>query len=144
MSGFDCSGGAGIGAARYVARALNRLGYWNVFTFVPSVRDCPEPIVVRQHEWERQARFDDGTERGTERVRVYVCMDCELDAESTAIAVARDLYSYDWAKVVAGEGVRIASVDAGAPSDLGRDGSGRWVRAVDVLCTVVRPCGESE
>ena len=142
MAGFGCAGGAGNGAARYVARALRGLGYWNVFIFVPSVRDCPEPIVCRQHEWSRVARFDDGTERGVERVRVYVCMDCEADAESTALGVIRDLYSYDWAKVLVGEGVRIASVDTDAPIDLGRDGSGRWVRAVDVLCTVVRPCGE--
>lgn len=142
MGGFSCEGGSGVGAARYVARALQKLGYRNAFIFVPRVRDCPEPIVVRQHEWSRQARFDDGTERGTERVRVYVCMDNELDAESTAVAVMRDLYSMDWAGLSFAEGVRIASVDAGAPSDLGRDGSGRWVRAVDVLCTVVRPCGE--
>ena len=73
---------------------------------------------------------------------MYVCIDNEMDAESTALDVIRDLYSYDWAKVLVGGGVRIASVDTDAPIDLGRDGSGRWVRAVDVLCTVVRPCGE--
>ncbi len=142
MGGFGCAGGAGVGAARHVARALNKLGYWNVFTFVPSVRDCAEPIVVRQHEWEREARLDDGTERGRERVRVYVCMDSEADAESTALAVTRDLYSYDWAGALLGRDVRIVAVDTDAPSDLGRDGSGRWVRTVDVTCTVVRPCGE--
>lgn len=142
MGSFGCAAGAGIGAARYVARALQKVGYSNVFAFVPSVRDCPEPIVCRQHEWSREARFDDGTERGTERVRVYVCMDCEADAESTALAVAHDLHAADWLSVPVGEGVRIASVDADAPLDLGRDGSGRWVRAVDVLCTVVRPCGD--
>ena len=139
---FDCGGGAGIGAARYVALALQGRGYSNVFTFVPSVRDCAEPIVVRQHEWTREARFDDRTERDAERVRVYVCMDGETDAESTSAAVVRDLLLVDWGSVPVGEDVRIVSVDVGAPAELGRDGSGRWVRTVDVLCTVVRPCGE--
>jgi hypothetical protein len=139
---FDCGGGAGVGVARYVALALQGRGYSNVFTFVPSVRDCAEPIVVRQHEWTREVRFDDGTERGAERVRVYVCMDAEADAESTAAAVVRDLLLVDWGSVPVDDGVHVVSVDVGAPAELGRDGSGRWVRTVDVLCTVVRPCGE--
>ena len=139
---FGCEGGAGVGTARCVALALRGRGYTNVFTFVPSVRDCAEPIVVRQHEWTQEARFDDGTERGAERVRVYVCMDGEVDAESTAAAVVRDLQLVDWGSVPVGDDVRIVSVDAGAPAELGRDGSGRWVRTIDVLCTVVRPCGE--
>lgn len=142
MMAFGCEGGAGVGAARYVAFALRGRGYSNVFTFVPGVRDCAEPIVVRQHEWMREARFDDGTERGAERVRVYVCMDGEVDAESTANAVVRDLRLVDWSSVPVDEGMRIVSVDVGVPAELGRDGSGRWVRTVDVLCTVVRPCGE--
>ena len=58
---FGCEGGAGVGTARCVALALRGRGYSNVFTFVPGVRDCAEPIVVRQHEWMREARFDDGT-----------------------------------------------------------------------------------
>ncbi len=145
MSGFDCSGGAGVGAAAHVARALRACGYLNVYTSVPSVLVCCEPIVVRQHEWAEQARFDDGSVRGTERVRVYVCMDSEADAESTALSICRDLYLADWAGVVTlvkeklgMDAVRIVDVQTGAPDDLGRDGSGRWVRAVDVVCAVVR------
>ena len=139
---FGCGGGAGVGATRYVALALQGRGYSNVFTFVPSVRDCAEPIVVRQHEWTREVRFDDGTERGAERVRVYMCMDCEVDAENTANAVVRDLRLVDWGSVPVDDDMRIVSVDVGAPAELGRDGSGRWVRTIDVLCMVVRPCGE--
>lgn len=143
MAGFDCAGGAGVGAAALVAQALRDCGYSNVYSGVPSALFCCEPIVVRQHEYEQQARFDDGTERGCERVRVYVCMGCEADAVATAAAVCRDLAGADWAAVAADD-VRIVAVSAGAPDDLGRDGSGRWVRAIDVLCTVVRASGDED
>ncbi len=145
MSGFHCAGGTGVGAAAHVAQALRSCGYLNVYASVPSVLDCCEPIVVRQHEWVEQARYDDGSVRGTERVRVYVCMDSEADAESTALAICRDLYTTDWPGVLAwakeklgGDAVRIVSVETSVPDDLGRDSSGRWVRAVDVVCSVVR------
>ena len=151
MAGFDCAGGAGVGAAALVAQALRACGYSNVYSGVPSALFCCEPLVVRQHEYERAARFDDGTERGCERVRVYVCMDYEPDAAGTAAAVCRDLANADWAAVhewataqYGEEAVRIVAVSAGAPDDLGRDSSGRWVRAIDLLCTVVRPSGDEE
>ena len=143
MAGFDCAGGAGVGAAALVAQALRDCGYSNVYSGVPSALFCCEPIVVRQHEYECVAQFDDGTERGCERVRVYVCMGCEADAVATAAAVCRDLAGADWAAVAADD-VRIVAVSAGAPDDLGRDGSGRWVRAIDVLCTVVRASGDED
>ena len=144
MAGFDCEGGRGKGAAAFVARALRAKGYWNVFTFVPSVRDCPEPIVVRPREWDRKGRLDDGTEYGLERVRVYVCMDDQTDADSTIVAVERDLHTAIWASFIASEGIRLVHIDMDAETDLGRDGSGRWVRSVDVLCTVVVPGVEAE
>ena len=151
MAGFDCAGGAGVGAAALVAQALRACGYSNVYSGVPSALFCCEPIVVRQHEYECAARFDDGTERGCERVRVYVCMDCEADAVATAAAVCRDLAGADWAAVqewataqYGEDAVRIVAVSAGAPDDLGRDSSGRWVRAIDVLCTVVRASGDED
>ncbi len=151
MSGFDCAAGGGCGAAAHVARALRACGYLNVYTCVPSALDCCEPIVVRQHGWTCEARLDDGRERGIERVRVYVVMDCERDAESTALAVCRDLYAADWlavgawvAEKLGRDAARIVAVEMGAPEDLGRDGSGRWVRSVDVSCSVVRACGDEE
>lgn len=141
---FDCSGGSGAGAAAFVVAGLSSAGYANVFEVPVSAAVCTEPVVVRQHEWAREARLDDGSERGLEHVRVYVCMCAADDAAATAAAVRMDLAAADWADVNAsldGLGVRLVSVDVGAATDLGRDFCGRWVRALDVACTVVRSDG---
>ena len=142
--GFSCEGGAGVGAAEVVARGLAACGYSNVFSSVPSGRACAEPIVVRPAGWEREARFADGVERGRERVRVHVCMDCECAAVGTAAGVRRDLARVDWLGVSVGcgafraaSGVRVLEVDCGGVEELGRDGSGRWVVSVLVECVVV-------
>lgn len=152
--GFDCSGGAGVGAAEVVVAGLGACGYGNVYGRPPRVRECCEPVVVRSAGWEREARFDDGVVRGVERVRVYVCMDCEVDACSTACAVARDLPRVDWLGASVGlgasraaGGIRILGCSCGAPEALGRDSSGRWVYCVLAECTVLVAgddgCGET-
>ena len=104
MASFDCAGGTGVGAASFVVAALAAAGYANVYDVAVSAAVCMEPIVVRQHEWACEARLDDGSQRGRERVRVV-------------------------------------SVSVGACDDVGRDSCGRWVRAFDVECTVVRGNG---
>lgn len=144
MAGFDCPGGAGVGASAFVVSALASAGYRNAFGAAVGAAVCMEPIVVRQHEWAREARLDDGSERGCERVRVYVCMCSVDDCVAASAAVRRDLMLADWADVnaeLAGSGVRIVCAAVGAVEDLGRDSCGRWVRAFDVECTVVRDHG---
>lgn len=141
---MDCAGGSGIGAADFVVAGLAAAGYRNVFGVPVSAAVCEEPVVVRQHEWTLEARLDDGSERGCERVRVYVCMCSADDAAKTAAAVCRDLTLVEWGDVnaaSAASGVRLVSVAVGAAQDLGRDFCGRWVRSLDVSCTVVRSNG---
>ena len=144
MAGFDCTGGSGVGAATFVVAGLSAAGYQNVHSVPVSAAVCTEPIVVRQHEWAREARLDDGSERGCERVRVYVCMCVAGDTAAAADGIRKDLALVDWSEAnaaLANSGVRLVSVDVGAASDLGRDFCGRWVRALDVTCTVVRSDG---
>lgn len=144
MAGFDCAGGSGVGAAAFVVAGLAAAGYQNVYDVAASAAVCMEPIVVRQHEWSCEARLDDGSERGRERVRVYVCRCSVADCVKASAAVCGDLIEVYWPDVNAvmtSSGVRIVSVSVGASDDVGRDSCGRWVRAFDVECTVVRSNG---
>ncbi len=144
MASFDCAGCTGVGAASFVVAALAAAGYANVYDVAVSAAVCMEPIVVRQHEWACEARLDDGSQRGRERVRVYVCMCSVADCVAASAAACRDLVSVYWPDVnaaLASSGVRVVSVSVGACDDVGRDSCGRWVRAFDVECTVVRGNG---
>lgn len=144
MAGFDCSGGTGVGAAAFVVAGLAAAGYQNVFDVAVGAATCMEPIVVRQHEWSCEARLDDGAQRGCERVRVYVCKCAVVDCVATSAAACKDLVAVYWPDVnaaMASSGVRLVSVSVGACDDVGRDSCGRWVRAFDVECTVVRGLG---
>ena len=141
---MDCAGGSGVGAAAFVVAGLAAAGYADVYDVAVSAAVCLEPIVVRQHEWACEARLDDGSERGRERVRVYVCRCSVADCVASSAVACRDLVSVYWPDINAtlpSSGVRIVSVSVGAADDVGRDSCGRWVRAFDVVCTVVRPNG---
>lgn len=128
---------AGGGPADVVAEMLRTLGYANAYATPPSARLCAEPVVVACGGWERTARLVDGAERGTQSVEVLVCCDDPTDAEATARAAERDLRGADWAGISGWEW-RVIAVDSGGCRPVGRDGSGRWLWAFELVLTIER------
>jgi hypothetical protein len=68
---------------------------------------------------------------------VHVCRDGCDAAEADARAIAGEMAGLAWAKVDAGDGLRVVACDVGRPSAERRDSSGRWLWAVPVTLTVV-------
>ncbi len=120
-----------------IAKALIDGDFASYFASVPSALDDPEPIVLRQGNFEREARFED-SERGTVAVTVLVVRDVEATAETDAQACERWLRSYGWEASSENGSWRIAGLDTTSPHLIERDGSGRFVWGFDVTLTVVR------
>lgn len=120
-----------------IAKALLDGDFASYFASVPSSLDDSEPIVLRQGNFEREARFED-SERGTVAVTVLVVREVEAVAEADAQACERWLRSYGWEASAENGSWRIAGLDTTAPRFIERDGSGRFVWGFDVTLTVVR------
>ena len=120
-----------------VAKALLEGHFASYFAKVPSALDDPEPIVLRQGQFEREARFED-SERGTVAVSVLVVREVEAEAETDAQDCERWLRNYGWEASSENGSWRIAGLDTTAPHLIERDGSGRFVWGFDVVLTVVR------
>lgn len=71
-----------------IAKSLLDGDFASYFASVPSAADDPEPIVVREGSFEREARMED-EERGTVTVAVLVVRDVEATAEADAQACER-------------------------------------------------------
>ena len=119
-----------------VAKALLEGDFASYFASSPSAAD-PEPIVLRQGKFEREAVLPDG-ERGRVAVTVLVVREVEADAESDADACERWLRRFGWERHAENGRWRIAGLDTTAPCFVERDGSGRFVWGFDVVLTVVR------
>ena len=120
-----------------VARALLEGDFASYFASVPSAADDPEPIVLRQGKFEREAVLPDG-ERGHVAVTVLVVREVEADAEADAQGCERWIRRYGWEPVAENGTWRIVGLDTTAPSFVERDRSGRFVWDFDVILTVVR------
>lgn len=121
-----------------IAKALLEGDFASHFASIPSAADDPEPIVLRQGKFEREARLPDGTERSTVAVSVLVVREVEADAEADANACERWIRRYGWEPVAENGSWRICGLDTEAPHFMERDGSGRFAWGFDVICTVVR------
>ena len=120
-----------------VANALLECDFASYFASVPSALAEPEPIVLRQGGFEREAILPDG-ERGRVVVRVLVVREVETTAESDANACERWVRRFGWERHSENGRWRICGLDTTAPEFVERDGSGRFVWGFDVICTVVR------
>ena len=103
----------------------------------PSALDCPEPIVVLEGEFSRNARMSE-EERGTVSVTVLVVREVSADAEDAATAVEQVVRRADWEPYADAGAYRIVSIDTTAPAFKERDSCGRFVWSFEVACTVVR------
>ena len=117
-----------------IAKALLEGDFASYFASVPSAADDPEPSVVREGRFEREARMEH-EERGTVTV---VVREVEAQAESDAQACERWIRTYGWEPVAENGSWRICGLDTTAPAFKERDGSGRFVYEFDVRLTVVR------
>lgn len=120
-----------------VANALLEGDFSSYFSKVPSAAECPEPIVLRQGQFERESRTEDA-ERGHVVVTVLVVREVEAAAEADADACERWVRRFGWERHAENGRWRIAGLDTTAPEFKERDGSGRFVWAFDVVLTVVR------
>ena len=120
-----------------IAKALLDGDFASYFASVPSTLDDPEPIVLRQGAFEREARMED-EERGTVAVTVLVVREVEAQAEADAQACERWIRTYGWEPVAENGSWRICGLDTTAPAFKERDGSGRFVYEFDARLTVVR------
>ena len=120
-----------------VAKALLEGDFASYFAGVPSAAQDPEPIVVREGAFSREALMD-GEERGRVDVRVLVVRDEEAAAERDADACERWLRSFGWEAASRDGRWRVCGMDTTAPAMGARDGSGRYVCSFEVRLTVVR------
>ncbi|MBP3886005.1 MAG: hypothetical protein J6D54_13850 [Olsenella sp.] len=120
-----------------VAKALLEGHFASYFARIPSAAEEPEPIVLREGGFEREARFED-SERGTVLVTVLVVREVEAEAEDVAGRAERWLRGYGWELVAENGSWRICGLDTTAPRLKERDGSGRFVYEFDVILTVAR------
>ena len=109
----------------------------NVFSTIPSVLDCAEPIVVNADGFKRESRLHE-EERGTVHVDVLVVREVETDAEAVTAACEKAVRRADWEPYADAGDYRIVAVDTSAPVFRERDSSGRFVWSFEVACTVVR------
>ena len=103
----------------------------------PSALDCPEPVVVTEGEFSRDARMSE-EERGKVVVTVLVVREVSADAENVATAAERAVRHADWEPYADAGAYRIVGIDTTAPTFKQRDSSGRYVWSFEVACTVVR------
>jgi hypothetical protein len=120
-----------------VANMLLEGDFASYFASVPSAAECPEPIVLRQGRFEREARMED-EERGHVTVAVLVVREVAVDAEADAIACERLVRSGGWERHAENGSWRVCGLDTTAPAFRERDGSGRFVWEFNVTLTVVR------
>lgn len=120
-----------------IAKALLEGDFASYFASVPSAAVEPEPIVLRQGKFEREAVLPDG-ERGIVAVRVLVVREVEDDAETDAQGCERWIRRYGWEPVAENGTWRIVGLDTTAPEFIERDRSGRFVWGFDVNLTVMR------
>lgn len=106
-----------------IAKALLEGDFASYFASVPSALDDPEPIVLRQGAFEREARMEN-EERGTVAVTVLVVREVEATADADAQACERWLRSYGWEPYAENGSWRICGLDTTAPAFKERDGSG--------------------
>lgn len=123
--------------ARLVAGALSRGGFSSEFAGVPSALDAEAPIVLREGPFERGARME-GEERGTVAIAALVVRDEAARAEGDARACERIVRATPWDALGEAAGWRVRGLDTSAPRDAGRDGSGRYLWAFDVVLSVAR------
>lgn len=120
-----------------VAKALLEGDFASYFANVPSAAVEPEPIVLRQGTFEREARMEH-EERGHVVVTVLVVREVEADAEADADECERWIRKFGWERHAENGRWRVVGLDTTAPAFKERDGSGRFVWAFDVVLTVVR------
>ena len=120
-----------------IAKALLEGDFASYFASVPSAAVEPEPIVLRQEKFEREAVLPDG-ERGHVAVRVLVVREVEDDAETDAQGCERWIRRYGWEPVAENGTWRIVGLDTTALEFIERDRSGRFVWGFDVNLTVMR------
>ena len=120
-----------------IAKCLLEGDFASHFANVPSAAECPEPIVLRQGRFEREARMED-EERGHVVVTVLVVREVAVDAEEDALACERLVRSSSWEAFSENGSWRVCGLDTSAPCFKERDGSGRFVWYFDVTLTVVR------
>ncbi len=120
-----------------VAKALLEGDFASYFASVPSAADDPEPIVLCQGKFEREAVLPDG-ERGHLAVTVLVVREVEAEAEADAQSCERWIRRYGWEPVAENGTWRIVGLDTTTPSFVELDRSGRFVWGFDVILTVVR------
>ena len=116
-------------AAECVARALRGGGHGDALGGVEG------------RGWVRVAEMGDGRDVRLERVRVNVAGRYQGEARRRAQGVARDLFAMHFMGLATGYEVCVVAVEEAAPVNVGLDGHGRYVYAVDLLCTEVRAHG---
>lgn len=125
-------------AVMAVAGMLRSAGFTGVFTFPPSALACSEPIAVRYAGFARESR-QDGEERGVATVEAIVCRETAEGARDAAFAMERAVRASGRAEWNAeGAEARVLGVDTDAPTDEGRDASGRAVWRLTVRLTMAR------
>lgn len=121
-----------------IAKCLMDGDFASYFASVPSAADDPEPIVLRQGAFEREALLPDGSERGHCKVEALVVREVSADAEAVAGACSRWVRGWGWERHAEAWPWRVVGVEAGAPFYRERDSSGRHVWQFDVEVTAVR------
>lgn len=123
--------------ANQIKNILLSSGFSNVFSTIPSALDCAEPIVVSQGDFSREARRAE-EERGTLPVTVLVVRDVAANAEAVAVSCERAVRGANWEPFAEAWPWRIVGVDTTAPAFKERDGSGRFIWALEADCTMAR------
>mgnify|MGYP000987628306 CR=1 FL=1 len=121
-----------------VAKALMEADFAGVFAAVPSALTCECPIVVRERGASRTDHLEGGGERGEARVTVLCVRETSNEAEDACYACERAIKARGFTEADTDGEVRVAALDTTWPEPRGRDGSGRWVWAFDVVLTVAR------
>lgn len=125
-------------AVAAVAGMLRAADFTDVFTQPPSAVACAEPTVVRFAGFARASR-QDGEERGVATVEALVCREAAEGARDAAFAMERAVRASGRAEWSAeGAEARVLGVDTDAPTDEGRDASGRAVWRLAVRLTIAR------
>lgn len=125
-------------AVAAVAGMLRAADFTDVFTQPPSAVACAEPTVVRFAGFARASR-QDGEERGVATVEAIVCREAAEGARDAAFAMERAVRASGRAEWSAeGAEARVLGVDTDAPTDEGRDASGRAVWRLAVRLTMAR------
>lgn len=111
--------------------------FTDLFTKPVSALACPEPIVLLQGAFEREALMAD-EERGTVPVTVLVVRGDADAAEAAAVACERLIMQMDWEPYADAGEYRIIGIDTTAPAFKEIDSSGRTVWSFAVTVMAVR------